>query len=198
MNSARTAVATGPDGEIREAATVSSVMSIGEQSVDAALQPIRALIIGRAREAAEGILAGAHAAVDTERTHAEADAAAITERAVAAGRARAAAARAARLHAEAQRRRAQVLRAQREAYDRWRVAATNAAARIADEPGYAEIRTGLRGFARRTLGPEAVIVEDPAGGLTAHSDGRSLDLRLGTIAARAMEQVVPRIGGLWT
>ncbi len=173
-------------------------MPIGEQSVDAALQPIRALIIGRAREAAANILADAHAAAATERAHAEADAATITERAVAAGRARAAASRAARLHAVARQRRADVLRAQRAAYDRWRMAATNAAARIADEPGYAEIRTGLRDFARRALGPEAVIAEDPAGGLTAHGDGRSLDLRFGTIAARAMEQVVPRIGGLWT
>lgn len=171
---------------------------MGEQSVDAALEPIRTAIIARAHEQARDILDSAHAVVDAERVLAEADAATITDRAVAAGRARTAALRAAQRHAAARHRRARILRAQRAAYDRWRAAAMNAVARIAAEPGYPEVLAGLRGFATRTLGPDAVIVEDPGGGLIAHGSGRLLDLRLGTIAVRAMEQVVPRIGGLWT
>jgi hypothetical protein len=45
------------------------------------------------------------------------------------------------------------------------------------------------------LGPEAWVTEDPAGGLVARADGRILDLRLTTIAARALYRVSYRLAG---
>jgi vacuolar-type H+-ATPase subunit E/Vma4 len=171
-------------------------MSRAEAS-DAALEPMRVALLAQARADAAAILDRARAQARTEREHAESEAAAITECAAAAGRARAAGQLAARQRAAAAAGRAQLLAAQCAAYDRWRAESTDAVLGLHAEPGYARIRDGLRAMAVRLLGPDAVIVDDPDGGVVAQGDGRMLDLRLRTIAARALDRVEPEIGELW-
>lgn len=163
------------------------------QSADDALEPIRRALIRRARQDAAEILDQARAAARAAREQAEAEATAITERAAAAGRARAARQLAAEHRDAARRRRARDLAARREIYDRWCAASTEAVTRMRFAPEYPQLLSDLRECAHRMLGPQARMIEDPAGGLVARADGRILDLRLTTIAARALDQVADRI-----
>jgi vacuolar-type H+-ATPase subunit E/Vma4 len=162
-----------------------------------ALAPVRAALLRRAGGDAERALAAARADVRAIHAGADAEAAAITAHAEASGMARAREQVAgARRHAERARRAAD-LAAQRDVYAQWRTLATAAVQRLRDTPDYPAIRDALRAAAVQLLGPQAVIVEDPAGGVVAHGDGRTLDLRLSTIAARTLDRIEPEIGGLW-
>lgn len=161
---------------------------------DAALSDLRAHLAAAAAAAAGDIERTAEADVRAELERAEADAAATTARAAELGRRRGTAAVAAAAHRAASRRRGEILAARREADERFRSAATAAVLHMADEPGYPAILDGLRATAIALLGPDTVVTEDPAGGLIAHTGGRLLDLRLATIAVRAIDRVATEPG----
>ncbi|ATL69298.1 V-type ATP synthase subunit E family protein [Nocardia terpenica] len=166
-------------------------------TIDAALDSVRAEILRRATEDADRMLEAARAQAAAARARAESEASEVISHAEAAGKARAAAVSAVERRRTTRERRSRLLARQRDAYDRWRAAATAAVLALRAHPDYATIRNGLRDAAIRLLGPQCDIVEDPAGGLVARSGGRVLDLRLSTIAARALDRVEPEIGGLW-
>ncbi|WP_196223705.1 hypothetical protein, partial [Nocardia seriolae] len=94
--------------------------------------------------------------------------------------------------------RSAMLSARRAAYDRWRDTARAAVLALRAEPGFDRVQAELRAAAVRLLGSGARLTEDPLGGLVAEADGRRLDLRLTTIAARALEDSEPEIERLWT
>lgn len=163
-----------------------------------ALAPLRADIVGRAESDAAQLLAEAQAEADAERDRAEADAAAITARARADGKAEAEAALAAdRAHAR-QVRRAALLAAQNAAYQQLRhdLAASLASVRAA--PDYPDLCAQLRAAAVSILGPDATIIEPPAGGIIATAGGRRIDLSLPSVAEGALVALQPELGGLWS
>ncbi len=166
-------------------------------TIDAALHSVRAEILRRATEDADHTLEAACAQASAARARAESEASEILSHAEAAGNARAAAVSAVERRRITRERRSRLLARQRDAYDRWRAAATTAVLGLRADPDYATIRNGLRDSAVRLLGAQCDIVEDPAGGVMARSGGRILDLRLSTIAVRALDRVEPEIGGLW-
>jgi len=166
-------------------------------SADSALDPVRAEILRRAQEDAEHILEAARADARGEHDRAAAEGAALTARAIAAGRGRAAARLAAARRTATQVSRANLLAAQRRAYEQWRAAGTAAVLELRSEPDYPRLRDELRATAIRLLGPQAIIAEDPAGGLIARGGGRILDLTLNAVAAHALDLAEPGIGALW-
>ncbi|MFF0457638.1 hypothetical protein [Nocardia africana] len=166
-------------------------------AVTDALTPVRTDILRRADDDAAHTLREARAYADARKAAAAAECEAITVRAMETGRRRAAAELTARRIRTAERQRNVMLAAQRSAYSRWRAAATAAVLAWREGPAYGQLEETLRTAARRVLGPDVGIEADPAGGIVARSRDRVLDLRLVTLAARAIEQVEPDIGGLW-
>ncbi|WP_019926514.1 hypothetical protein [Nocardia sp. BMG111209] len=171
-------------------------MSTGE--AEAALIDLRAHIAADAENEAELTVRAAEADALAEQQRAEADAAAITGRAVALGRRRAEAMVTATEHRAARQRRAAILAARRAADDGFRAASTAAVLGLADESGYPAVLEALRATAFAVLGPEADVTIDPGGGLIARAGGRLLDLRFGTVAARAIAETTAQIGEVRT
>lgn len=170
----------------------------GEEDTEAALRPVGAELLRRAAADADAIVATARADARAAVTDAQEQAAAITERARTAGVARAATHRAAEQRRLRREQRAALLAAQRDVYDQWRRQGAAAVLRLSAEPDWQHLRDLLRAKAIQLLGPEAEIVADPAGGFVARYGGRRLDLRLSTVAARALDTVEPELTGLWT
>ncbi len=157
----------------------------------------RDALIAAARADAERILEAARADVAAERAGAEQAARELLERAAAAGVADATEEWATRRAQLIEERRSRVRHAQRAVYEQWRRESTAAALALRDDEKYPALRESLRDLAIRLLGPDADIVEDPRGGVVARAGSRVLDLRLSTLAARALEQFETGAEGLW-
>ncbi len=163
-----------------------------------ALAPLRAELLQRAAADAEATLAQANAEARDVLEAAEREAHDILDDARAAGAAEAAAgeaterARTRRAHQSA------LLAAQRHAYEELGRRATDAVCGLRDEPGYPAQRTRLAARAVDILGADAVVTEDPAGGVVAEAAGRHIDLSLTAFAARALERVEGGVDGLWS
>ncbi len=163
-----------------------------------ALTPLHAELLRRADAEADRILADANAEARDVLARAESDAHAVIDNARAAGAAEALMAQAAE-HARTRRaHRSDVLAVQRNAYEQLRRRATDAVHRLRHEPGYPALRERLAAHAAQILGTDAVVTEDPAGGIVAEATSRRLDLSLTAFAARAFERIEADIDGLWS
>ena len=163
-----------------------------------ALAPLRAELLQRAAADAEATLAQANAEARAMLEAAECEAQGILEDARAAGAADAAAAQATEQARTRRAHQSAVLAAQRNAHEQLGSRATDAVCRLRDEPGYPALRMRLAARAADILGGDAVVTEDPAGGVVAEVAGRRLDLSLTAFAARALERVEGGLDGLWS
>ena len=163
-----------------------------------ALAPLRAELLQRAAADAEATLAQANAEARDVLEAAEREAHDILEDARAAGAADTATAQATEQARTRRAHQSALLAAQRHAYEQLGSRAIEAVRALRDEPGYPALRTRLAARAREILGADAVITEDPAGGIVAQAAGRRLDLSLPAFAARALERVEGGVDGLWS
>jgi vacuolar-type H+-ATPase subunit E/Vma4 len=164
----------------------------------ATLDPIREALLSAAREHAEHLRRSAHEAADALRAAARRDADAILAEAVADGE-RAARSTAALRSSHVRRQAHETVLAQQSAVraELQRQVAESAAA-LRTDPRYAELMDRLTELSRAVLGPDAVVSENPRGGVVARSGTRHLDLSLPTLAAQTLESMTSEVSALWT
>jgi len=92
-----------------------------------------------------------------------------------------------------------VLRAREAVYDELRARIHTALRELRDAPEYAEVVEGLAARARRQLGADARVVDDPGGlgGVVAERGGRRVDDTLPALADRAFADVMYRVEEIW-
>ena len=163
-----------------------------------ALQPVAAELLRRADAEAQQVIAGAHDEASRIVEQARAAARQVTETARAAGQAAAAALVAEETAVFRRAMRRDVLIAQDDVYRQWRQRAAEAVQRLRDEPGYPRWRYTLQRAASAALGPDARVVDDPAGGIAAQLANRRIDLSLPAIAARVLDRLTPEAESLWS
>ncbi|MEU3533728.1 hypothetical protein AB0E70_19350 [Streptomyces murinus] len=159
------------------------------------LDPVRAELLRAARADADALLERARADADAVLREARATAAAVLARAQELGAADAAAgAGRERVHA-AQDAWAAQLAARGEVYDALRDAVRAGVRRaLARDPA---ARSAVTAAARAALGPRARVTATVAGGVTAESPGRRVDLSADALADRALERLGVRAETLW-
>jgi len=176
----------------------STVQRDRETAVEAALAPVRAALLRRAREQAAEITAEARRQAADALEKARRDAAGQVSRAREAGRSQAAPLAAA-LRTQGRRgAQAAVLGAQREAYEALRDQVRVSVASLRDGPGYDLLLERLRQEAGRAAGPGAALTEAPAGGIIARAPGMVVDCSLPRLADAAVEALGDRVVWLWT
>jgi vacuolar-type H+-ATPase subunit E/Vma4 len=169
-----------------------------ETAAEAALAPVRATLLRRAREQAAGITAEARRQAAGARDQAHRDAARQVAQAREAGRAQAGPLAAA-LRAHGRREgRAPLLSAQREVYEELRRRVRASVASLRDGPGYDLLLERLRHDAAQAAGPGAVLTEAPAGGIIARAPGMVVDCSLPRLADAAVEALGDQVAWLWT
>jgi hypothetical protein len=169
-----------------------------EQAVRAALAPVRAAMLRRAREQADEIIGQARRQAADAVTGARAGADEDVVRAREAGVAQAAPLAAAVRNQRRREVRATVLAAQRAAYEELREQVRAAVSELRDEPGYGALLERLKRSARRAAGPAATLTEDPAGGIVAHGPGVVVDCSLPRLADAAVDALGADTDWLWT
>lgn len=174
------------------------MITLDTNRVRDALVPLRAELLNRAAADAEATLAQANAEARAVLEAAEREAGAMLDDARAAGAAEAAAAKATERARTRRAHQSAIFAARRNAYEQLGRRATDAVRALRDEPGYPALRTRLASRAADILGADAVVTEDPAGGIVAQAAGRRLDLSLTAFAARALERVDGGVDGLWS
>lgn len=162
-----------------------------------ALRPVRTALQERARDDASRVIAEAERDATRVAADARSRAQEILDAARVAGEADAAASANAERSRTRRALRGNELAAQRAAEERLRDEVITAVRLLRTDADYPVLRDRLRERAFALLGPDAVITEDPAGGVVAVNGGRRLDLRLDVFAARALERFGPRLDGLW-
>jgi hypothetical protein len=161
------------------------------------LAAVRAALLERATaDAQRAVAAAAAETAETLRT-AEDLAAGILAGAAAEAAADAAAIMAAMRAQTRRQERAIVLAAQRSAYEQLRTGARVAVRALRSDPGFPDLLVRLGGVVRDRLGPDAVVAEDPGGGIVGSSGGRRLALTLDAAADRAVEALAARAEELW-
>lgn len=163
---------------------------------DAALEPVRAAMLGRAEARADLIVGQARdvAAALVADAQRDADTAVATARAD--GAAEAGLVAAAELNRSRRVARSVALGAELAAQDELAGRITAAVLRLRDEPGYPELRDRLATRARRAAGPAAEVSEHPDGGVVARAQGIVVDLSLPRLADRAVAALGARIAEL--
>lgn len=167
-------------------------------AADAALDPVRTALLAAARADAADVLRTAESERDSLLEQARRTAAKLLTEARAAGEADARATLAGRLAQSRREARRSALSAQRALYDELRRRCRAAASALAGTPEYAALRQQLIDVARERLGPDAVVVESPNGGILASAGNDRVDLSLPTLADRALERSGPEVAELWT
>jgi len=163
----------------------------------AALAPVRAALLRRAREQAAGITAQARRQAEDALARARSDAAGQLASAREAGQAQAVPLAAA-LRSQGRRgARAAVLNAQREAYEELRARVRASVASLPGRPEYGLLLTRLRRDAARAAGPGATVTEAPGGGIIARGPGIVVDCSLGRLADAAVDALGGQVTGLW-
>ena len=163
----------------------------------AALAPVRAALLRRAREQAAVITAEARRQAGDALARARGDAAAQLASAREAGRAQALPLAAA-LRSQGRRgAQAAVLNAQREAYEELRRQVRASVASLRGEPGYDLLVERLREDAARAAGPGATVTEAPGGGVIARAPGIVVDCSLPRLADAAVVALGGRVTQLW-
>lgn len=178
---------------------MTSTMPLGQETAaQAALAPVRAELLRRAREQAAGITAGARRQAAQALGEAHRDAARQLDQARAAGQAQAAPLAAA-VRTEGRRGAQEIaLAAQRAAYDELRDRVAAAVASLRDGPAYAPLLARLRLDASQAAGPGAVLTEAPAGGIIARGPGTVVDCSLPRLADAAVAALGDQVAWLWT
>lgn len=159
------------------------------------LGPVSDALLRAARADADTTVARAAQEADELVAAAQAEAAAILERARRQGRAEGTAAAKARRTAARQAARELELAAESAAYADLR-ARVREAVRRATTDRTAQDR--LRRRAHALLGPQAATAAAPEGGLTAAAPGRRVDLTPNTLSDRALERFGAEAEALWT
>lgn len=154
------------------------------KALDAALSPVREALLTQSRADGDGIREQSEADAREAATAATAEADRIRAAARAEGEAQASAEVAAALSQARTEARAVVLAARLESYLRLRSAARDAVAGMGAE---AEVRQRLVAAIRATLGPKALIVDLPDGGMVGVTTGRRIDLSLTGFADREVD-----------
>ena len=145
----------------------------------AALEPLRAALLTRARTEAARIQAAADADAQQVMAAAREQSAAVLAQARTDGEAQAAALLASEAALSRQMARGLILGAQRAMYDDLRARACSAVRGLLDDP---ERRARLAATLRSRLGSDAVITDHSDGGLLAETDdGRSIDASVGAL-----------------
>ncbi|HEY1346342.1 MAG TPA: hypothetical protein VGF54_15250 [Streptosporangiaceae bacterium] len=163
----------------------------------AALAPVRAALLRRAREEAAGITARARRQADDALAQARGDAAAQLASAREAGRAQALPLAAA-LRSQGRRgAQAAVLSAQREAYEELRAQVRASLASLCGGPEYGLLVKRLREDAARAAGPGATVTEAPGGGVIARGPGIVVDCSLPRLADAAVDALGGQVTQLW-
>jgi vacuolar-type H+-ATPase subunit E/Vma4 len=161
------------------------------------LRPVRAALLGRAQEQADGRHRAAEATAATAVAAARRQADAIVAEARSAGRAEGeTAAQAARARARREAR-AIVLAAHRSAFEDLRRQVYEAIAGLRDDPGYPRLVERLTELAKAAAGPGAAVVEHPDGGVEAWAAGVRVDLTTGALADRAVAGLAGKAARLW-
>jgi vacuolar-type H+-ATPase subunit E/Vma4 len=161
------------------------------------LAPVREALLARARAEADTLLTAADATVAAALDSARADAEALLRQARSQGEADAAGVLADERTRTRRRARTVVLTAERQAHDELRRRVRTGVAALADDPGYAAVRTALGERARSALGAGATVRDDRAGGLVAEAGDRQVAYRLADLAVLAVDELGPDVEGLW-
>ena len=162
------------------------------------LDPVRAALVDDACRDADGAreLAGRDAAAAVGEAHRRAQQ--LLDEARAEGEREGRATAAIELARARRGAREVVLRARRDAYDRARVAARDAASALRGAPGYGTLIDALTDLARGQLGDGAIVsLDDHVGGVIARAGSRTVDYRLPAVADRCFAAAAPRLEGLW-
>ena len=162
----------------------------------AALAPVRAALLARARAEAEAAVRAAQEEANRTLAEGDAQARALVEQGRREGAADAEAALATERSRTRRRCRGLVLRAQRAAYDALRAATQEQVAGLRDDPAWPAMRAGLAVRARHLLGPAAELAEVPDG-VVARDGPRSADLTLSSLADARLEGLGPEVEQLW-
>jgi vacuolar-type H+-ATPase subunit E/Vma4 len=178
---------------------MTSTMASGQETAaQAALAPVRAELLRRAREQAAGMTAGARRQAAEAVDQAHRDAARQLTQARAAGEAQAAPLAAAVRTDGRREARAILLAAQRAAYEELRERVAAEVTSLRDGPDYAPLLARLRREASQAAGPGAVLTEVPAGGIVARGPGIVVDCSLPRLADAAVAALGDRVAWLWT
>jgi hypothetical protein len=161
------------------------------------LAAVRVALLARATADAQRVVAAANAEVAEALRSAEDRAADIRHTAAAEAAADAAVIEAEARAATRRQERAIVLAAQLTAYEQLRARSRDAVRALRTDPGYPDLLTRLEAVARDRLGPEAVLTEDPEGGIVGSGGGRRLVLTLDAVADRAVEALAAEAEELW-
>jgi cell division septum initiation protein DivIVA len=164
-------------------------------SVETALEPLRTLVLRRARADADAILAEADADAARVIGTARAEADRILAAARSSGAADAEALRVTEVARACRSARGLVLLAQRDVYDD--VRRRTRAALTADDTA-ARVRAALEARARSVLGPDARIVDVPVGGVTGEIGGLRVDCSVDALVERAITVEAGRLAGAWS
>jgi vacuolar-type H+-ATPase subunit H len=164
----------------------------------AALAPVRAALLARARRDAEDRLARADEDVAGQLADARAEAARITAEARAQGERDAAVVLSAERTRARRQARAVVLHAQRDAYEELRRRCRAAARGLVGGAGHRDRLDRLRAIARADLGAQALLEEHPDGGVTAAVPGRRAHYTPDALADLALDALGGQVQGLWT
>jgi vacuolar-type H+-ATPase subunit E/Vma4 len=171
----------------------------GGADVTVAVEPVRAAFLEHARAEAERTLHEADEQAAALLRQAEAQGLSLVEQARAEGVAVAGTEGAAEEARARRRARALVLAAEQELLEELRAGAHEAAHRLRQAPGYAELVDRLAATATTQLGGEARVESDPpeAGGVRASSGHRHVDYSLDVLADRCLERLGSRLERLW-
>jgi len=164
----------------------------------AALAPVRAHLLRRARAEADRIIEEARstaAAILGQARSAADEAVALGSAQGRADATRAAAAEQAQGREQA---RSIVLGAQREAYEELCARVLAAVGGMRDEPGYRRLLSGLVTMATRAAGPDAATAVQPEGGVVARSGSVVVDCTLPRLASVAVDELGDQVRELWT
>ncbi len=161
------------------------------------LAPVRSALLARAHADAAALLAQADDDVAAEVAQARRRADTVRADAAARGTAEAEAVMRSEMTRARREARTVLLRARRQARDRLRSEVGQRLAELRDDPAYPRIRARLEARARDSLGADAVVEEDPSGGLVARAGSRRVVYSFAALADQVLEDLGAELEGLW-
>jgi len=162
-----------------------------------ALAPVRAALLARTRQECARLVAEADEEAARELAAALDRARQVREVARAEGAADAASLARVELARARREARSTLLRAQRVAHDDLRAKVRGDVAALRDDPAYPAFLERVERLARAALGPEAVVTEDPAGGVVGQAGDRRASYTLVALADRVVDELGADLEGLW-